>query len=88
MASEGPAGRRVAALSRHLAAAPGPAGGLDVHSTSAAAPSPEELYRFLVRDNLEMRRAIFDFLQVRPPGFGARCRRRQGKAPALSSAPV
>ena len=52
--------RRLAALSRHLAAA-------DLGSNSGVFPhfDSREVYLFLTKDNVELRARILDFLQVR-----------------------
>lgn len=60
MASE----RRLSTLSRHLAHM---SVGSDVHPSTCSAASdfdPQDMYKFLVRDNLELRARIFKFLEV------------------------
>jgi hypothetical protein len=61
------ADRRIATLARHLSISePAPSGDLSQNSTSAAMPSvdPAQVYRFLTRDNVQLRQQIFDFLRV------------------------
>lgn len=60
--------RRLAALARHLSLGQRESDqqdGLARAPTSAATPCPDQLFRFLCRDNQQLRKSIFDFLKVR-----------------------
>ena len=57
--------RRVAVLSGHLGAEAGDLRvGDNLSNPTSAAVDTKELYHWVVRDNREMREAIFEFLKV------------------------
>jgi hypothetical protein len=61
------ADRRIATLARHLSLSePAPSDHLSQNSTSAAVPAVDaaQVYQFLTRDNAQLRKQIFNFLQV------------------------